>query len=129
MSKAKQTYVWTGVPVVIKALPIQSTQSFSLTSSSMICRQPSNTRLLRIVLSAKDYITLRVPVDISFNDLYNKVMSKCLRCGRKKSDLMYRIFIWESHDTGRSIGIFNDTTLWDILQASSHHEHTTLYWM
>ncbi|RKP27432.1 hypothetical protein SYNPS1DRAFT_26914 [Syncephalis pseudoplumigaleata] len=71
--------------------------------------------LLRIVLSARDYITIRVPTDISLSNLTHMVINKCLRCGRRRDDLKHRLFIWERSDPDLTLGVVNDTVLREVL--------------
>ncbi|RKP10014.1 hypothetical protein THASP1DRAFT_28199 [Thamnocephalis sphaerospora] len=96
--------------------------------SSSVTNVASAFQLLRIVLSARDYITLRVPADVSLSDLTNMVVAKCLRCGRRQDDLTHRVFIWERCESSRTLGVVNDTILREAFAQASVDEHITLYW-
>jgi hypothetical protein len=126
-------------PSPLRAVCLPRSPSSSRLRSSSVANPTIHFCLLRIVLSARDYVTIRVPVDISLCNLTHMVINKCLRCGRHRDDLKYRLFIWERSCPDLTLGVVNDSVLREVLLpkpsstlASEKYTHAEkpviLYW-
>ncbi|KAI8051541.1 hypothetical protein BDF22DRAFT_744555 [Syncephalis plumigaleata] len=102
-------------PSPLRAVCSPRSPSSSRLRSSSVANPTIHFCLLRIVLSARDYVTIRVPIDISLSNLTHMVINKCLRCGRHGDDLKHRLFIWERSDPDLTLGVVNDAMLSEVL--------------